>query len=148
MLAYDYPLLDVFVTMVAFIALRGLALAAWSTSWGTCSETMSTAGGQGGWIVFLVVLPYIGVLTYIVVRGHGMGLRELERPGATRRSSPTPATAGSGPADELAKLADLRPWCALRGRVQPAEGEDPQLTGQHPVPRTRSSGSPGVAVNS
>ena len=31
------------------------------------------------WCAFLILLPYIGVITYIVLRGTGMGAREIER---------------------------------------------------------------------
>jgi Short C-terminal domain/Phospholipase_D-nuclease N-terminal len=111
MLAYDYPLLDVFVSMV-FLILFVVWLVLLIHILGDLFRDRELGGvSKALWIVFLVVLPYIGVLTYIVMRGSGMGLRELERAQAHDdmiKAYALSTVAGLGPADELAKLADLR----------------------------------------
>ena len=67
---------------------------------------------KAAWIVFLVVLPYIGVLAYIVAHGTAWGSASSSAAQARGRSRRyalrPPPLAGSGTADELAKLADLR----------------------------------------
>jgi hypothetical protein len=75
---------------------------------------------KAGWVVLLVVFPYLGVLIYIGTRGSGMAVRAIERAQAqeTAMRSYVQATAGaSGTADELTKLADLRD----RGILSPEE---------------------------
>ncbi|MEV8516042.1 SHOCT domain-containing protein [Dactylosporangium sp. NPDC051484] len=80
-------------------------------------DSSMSGWGKAGWTVFLIVLPWIGALTYLIARGRSMNERAAERarqqeaqmrryirevvnePGAPRASSS---------ADELAKLADLR----------------------------------------
>jgi hypothetical protein len=63
------------------------------------------------WLIFVIVMPYIGVLVYVIVRGAGMGRRDA----ATARAQQDRFDAyvrevapGPSMADELAKLAKLR----------------------------------------
>ena len=111
MLAYDYPLLDVFMTLL-FIALFIVWLILLVHVLGDLFRDDEESGwAKAGWVLFLVVFPYIGVLAYIVARGHGMGMRTLERAQAQDQAlqSYVAATTGaSGTAEELTKLADLR----------------------------------------
>jgi hypothetical protein len=61
------------------------------------------------WVVFIVVLPYLGVLAYLLARGGKMHEHAIERvnaaDAAARRYIKRVA---SSPADEIAKLASLR----------------------------------------
>ena len=39
---------------------------------------------QGGfakamWVIFVIILPWLGILVYLIVRGHGMQERQLEQ---------------------------------------------------------------------
>ncbi|MTV24873.1 SHOCT domain-containing protein [Nitriliruptoraceae bacterium ZYF776] len=63
------------------------------------------------WVVAVLVLPYLGVLVYLVARGGSMHERSTERAAAAQRSVDTyiRETAGRpSTADELGKLARLR----------------------------------------
>ncbi len=60
------------------------------------------------WMLFIIVLPFLGVLAYLVVRGHTLHEHQEQdrsRFGAFRQSAPHPAPS---PAEELGKLAELR----------------------------------------
>ena len=81
---------------------------------------------KGGWCIFLIVLPWVGVLTYLVARGRSMGERaskEAAENDKAFRAYVREAAGGSsgtnGVADELAKLTDLRD----RGAISPADYE-------------------------
>jgi len=55
--------------------------------------------GKAGWVVLLVVLPYIGVFAYLIARGHTMGeraAREVGVGGRERRPSGTGVGGGLG----------------------------------------------------
>jgi len=68
------------------------------------------------WMLFIVVLPLVGVLGYLIVRGHTMHEHELQdhaRYAAFRRFEGS--AAASGPADDIGKLADLRDRGILSG---------------------------------
>lgn len=80
--------------------------------------------GKAGWTFFLILIPWLGALVYLIARGSSMNQRAMERAQqqdqAMReyvRQAAAPATAST--ADELAKLADLRD----RGVIAPADYE-------------------------
>ena len=64
------------------------------------------------WAIFVILIPWLGVLIYLIARGHKMqehALDDAQRQDAAMRSYvQTVAAPGGGTADELAKLADLR----------------------------------------
>ena len=68
--------------------------------------------GKAGWTLFLIVLPWLGALTYLIVRGKSMNeraraqaLRNEER--ARQYIQEVAADKPASTADELTKLADL-----------------------------------------
>jgi len=36
-------------------------------------------GGKTLWVIFVIVIPWLGLLVYLIVRGHGMQDRQLEQ---------------------------------------------------------------------
>jgi Short C-terminal domain/Phospholipase_D-nuclease N-terminal len=75
--------------------------------------------GKAGWIVVLLLVPFLGALIYLVARGDGMRERTV-REQADMRSHMDAyirETAGSSPADELHKLNELR----QKGAITDAE---------------------------
>ena len=65
-------------------------------------------GGFGKvlWIIFLVVLPYLGVFAYILTQGRGMGERQVAQ--VKQAQSDLREFVGFSPADELKKLDELK----------------------------------------
>lgn len=65
-------------------------------------------GGFGKvlWIIFLVVLPYLGVFAYILTQGRGMGERQVAH--VKQAQQDLRAFVGVSPADELEKLDKLK----------------------------------------
>ena len=62
------------------------------------------------WILFLIFIPFLTALVYLIVRGHGMRDRSIREQAEVRRhfESYVRETAGSTPVDELHKLNDLK----------------------------------------
>jgi ABC-type multidrug transport system fused ATPase/permease subunit len=63
------------------------------------------------WFIFVLILPLLGVLVYLIVRGgsmHERSVREAQRSEQQFRSYVQETAGSSTPADQLAKLADLR----------------------------------------
>ena len=98
------PLLDAFLTMMWFFLLfrvitdifRSKDLGGW---------------GKAGWLVFVIILPFVGVLVYLIARGHKMTERDVaqaQEQDQAFRAYVQDAAHGTGTADELTKLADLR----------------------------------------
>jgi Short C-terminal domain/Phospholipase_D-nuclease N-terminal len=63
------------------------------------------------WVIFVILVPYLGVFVYLIARGHKMSEHAIEAAqaqDAANRQYIQQVTAASSPADELAKLADLK----------------------------------------
>jgi hypothetical protein len=112
MLAYDYPLLNVFWTMIIFFLFVAWLMVLFRTIGDIIRSSDISGVGKFAWMLFVIVIPWLGVLVYILARGEGMTRRDLERMQAQQASFDSyvreTASSGSGPADELTKLADLR----------------------------------------
>jgi hypothetical protein len=67
------------------------------------------------WVLFLVFVPFITGLIYLIARGHGMAKRAAKEQGDAKREfdSYVREQAHSSPADELDKLQGLREKGAL-----------------------------------
>jgi uncharacterized membrane protein YcjF (UPF0283 family) len=67
---------------------------------------------KAAWALFIIVLPWLGALVYLIARGKSMNERARERAEQNEHAfrQYVQQTAASSPstADELAKLADLR----------------------------------------
>jgi ABC-type multidrug transport system fused ATPase/permease subunit len=66
--------------------------------------------GKAAWIIFLIFLPFLGTLIYLIARGSGMQERALaqQQEAQQQLDAYVKQTAGDGSAaDELAKLAKL-----------------------------------------
>lgn len=64
-----------------------------------------SGGKKALWIVFMIILPFIGVLTYIIVRPK-VTAQDVKL--AAQAEAAQNAVAGVSTADELAKLNELR----------------------------------------
>ena len=75
------------------------------------------------WVIFVIVLPYLGVFVYLIARGHKMSehaLQAAEAQDAAQRAYIQSAVGSSAStADELARLADLK----SQGVISDAEFE-------------------------
>jgi phospholipase D-like protein len=75
--------------------------------------------GKTGWLVFTIVLPFLGVFVYLIARGGEMADRDAARAQARDEASGAyvsqAAPEGGGTADNLAKLAELRDQGVISG---------------------------------
>ncbi len=64
------------------------------------------------WLIFVIILPFLGVFIYLIARGKDMGRRDVQQAQAQEEQFRTyvqqTAAESSSPADQLAKLANLR----------------------------------------
>jgi membrane protein implicated in regulation of membrane protease activity len=113
MLAVDYPLLNVFWTMLLFFV---FVLWIWTVVAVLIDLFRSpdlSGWGKGLWFVFVLFLPIFGVLCYLIARGHKMqehAVSDAQRQDQQMREY-VQSVAGNGSAstaDELSKLAALR----------------------------------------
>jgi hypothetical protein len=106
----NYPLLNIFWTMLEFF-LWILWFFLLFRVIGDIFRSEDLSGwGKAGWSLLVIIFPFLGVLIYVIARGGDMHKRDVQR--AQQADSVMRAyvkeAAGTGPSDELAKLAALR----------------------------------------
>ena len=110
MLAYDYPILGLFWTMMIFFLWIAWIILLFRVFADIFRSDMG-GGAKALWSIFVILAPFLGVFIYVIANGKAMGERDIAN--AQAREAEMQAyirqTAGSaGDADELAKLAALR----------------------------------------
>ena len=87
MLAYDYPLLGVFWTML-YLFLLFLWIWLLIAVFADIFRSHDLGGwGKALWTIFVVVLPFLGILVYLIARGGSMHERSEARLRNRKRSS-------------------------------------------------------------
>jgi Short C-terminal domain/Phospholipase_D-nuclease N-terminal len=104
--AADYPFLDVLWTMLIFFA---WVIWFWLliTVFADVFRRHDIGGGMKTlWIIFVIILPFLGVFIYLITQHEGMTERNLKREEAQQAYIRQVAGSG-GSADEIAKAKQL-----------------------------------------
>jgi len=120
----SYPLLNLFWTMFEFFL---WVIWIWILIWVFIDIFRShdlSGWAKALWFLFVLIIPLIGVLVYLIVRGDSMHERaarqaQQQDEEARRYIQQAAASSPASTADQLAKLADLRD----RGVITAAEFE-------------------------
>ena len=84
MLAADYPFLDLFWTMLLFF-LWIMWIWLLITIFGDIFRRHDASGWvKALWVVFLIFVPFLGVLVYLIAEGQNMARRDMEQAAAAR----------------------------------------------------------------
>jgi hypothetical protein len=109
-IAADYPFLDLLFTMIIFFA---WVVWIWMMIM-ILSDVFRRRDISGwpkaGWIVFLIVLPFVGVLAYLIAQHDGMAerrTRDLQDAETVMDDYVRPAAAAPRPAAEIEKATRL-----------------------------------------
>jgi hypothetical protein len=104
----DLPFLEVLWTMIIFFL--------WVAWIWTVIAVLSDVyrrhdiggGGKAGWTLLIILIPFLGVLIYLIAHGHGMADRSVKQAQEmqTQYDDHIRDVAG-GPASEIAKAKDL-----------------------------------------
>ncbi|GAA3291129.1 hypothetical protein GCM10020295_07160 [Streptomyces cinereospinus] len=76
-LAYDFPLLSMFWTLLWFFLWIMWFILLFRIIGDIFRDDTLSGWGKTGWLVFVIVLPFLGVFVYLIARGKGMGHREV-----------------------------------------------------------------------
>ena len=123
MLAYDYPLLGMFWTFLWFFLWIAWIVVLFRVIFDIFRSKDLGGFGKALWVIFVIILPFLGVLVYLIARGHSMSERDYEDAKAQEQAFQSyvrsaAGTGGGGTADELTKLAaSARPGRHQRRRV-------------------------------
>jgi uncharacterized membrane protein YcjF (UPF0283 family) len=110
-IAADYPFLDVFWTMILFFS-----WVVWIWMIVVILTDVFRRSDIGGWakalwVIFLIVLPFIGVLVYLIAEHKGLQERNEQRAQAAQQQFDDhvrSVAASEGPAAEIEKADALR----------------------------------------
>jgi hypothetical protein len=111
MLGSNYPLLNAFWTILYFFIFFLWLMILFRVIWDVFRSHDLGGWGKAGWLLFILVLPFLGVFVYLIARGgsmHERDVRVAQAQSQALRSWMQDGGAGVSTADELAKLADLK----------------------------------------
>ena len=110
---YQYPILDFFLTMLYFFL-----FVIWIWLLIMVFVDIFRSRDMGGWakalwVIFVIILPFLGVFVYLIARGSKMHERAAQEAADQQKAfdayvKETAGTAGTSSADQLSKLADLK----------------------------------------
>jgi ABC-type transport system involved in cytochrome bd biosynthesis fused ATPase/permease subunit len=110
---YRYPILDFFLTMLYFFL-----FVIWIWLLIMVFMDIFRSHDMGGWakalwVIFIIILPFLGVFVYLIARGGKMRDRAARDAAQQQRAfdqyvQQTAGTSGNTTADQLATLADLK----------------------------------------
>ncbi|MFF8832499.1 SHOCT domain-containing protein [Streptomyces sp. NPDC015131] len=146
-LAYDYPLLSVFWSILLFFLWIMWFVLLFRVVTDIFRDDDLSGWAKTGWLVFAILLPFLGVFVYVIARGRNMGRREIAQARAQQEdfNAYIRQAAGGGrtsSVDELAKLSEIR----SRGDITDEEfrrAKDLVLAGHGPAERQSGSVPPG-----
>lgn len=119
-LAYDYPVLGAFWTVMwVFLWVMWLVLL-FRIVTDVFRDRSLSGWAKAGWLLFLILIPFLGALVYVIARGREMGRREIRHAQEQQEAVNDyirQAAAGSGEVEQLARLSDLK----ARGDISEAE---------------------------
>ena len=109
MVAASYPFLDVLWSMVIFFM---FVIWIWIliSIFADIFRRRDIGGGMKAiWMIFVIVLPYLGVFIYLIAEHDGMAERSMEQMKAARAQQDDyiKSVAGSSPADQVAQAKSL-----------------------------------------
>jgi ABC-type multidrug transport system fused ATPase/permease subunit len=113
MIASSYPILDAFLTMLYFFL-----FIIWIWLLITVFIDIFRSRDMGGmakalWVIFVIILPFLGVFVYLIARGGKMHERAAAEAAQQQKAFDSyvrqaAGTDGADTASQLSKLADLK----------------------------------------
>ncbi|GGY18644.1 SHOCT domain-containing protein [Streptomyces tanashiensis] len=110
----DYPLLNVFWTMMWFFLWIMWLFLLFKVITDIFRDHELNGWAKAGWLIFCILLPFLGVFVYVIARGKGMSRRDVKQAKESEAAfqdyirKTAGAQGGGGATDELARLADLK----------------------------------------
>ena len=110
--SYQYPILDFFLTMLYFFL-----FIIWIWLLIMVFMDIFRSHDMGGfakalWVIFVILLPFLGVFVYLIARGGKMHERQAQQAAEQQKQFDTYVKQAAGTADttadQLSKLADLK----------------------------------------
>ncbi|MFD3652864.1 PLDc N-terminal domain-containing protein [Streptomyces sp. NPDC058620] len=123
----DYPLLNVFLTMLYLFLWVLWFFLLFKVVTDIFRDHSLSGWGKAAWLILVILLPYLGVLVYLIARGRSMGERDVKQvrdqeaafKQYVRQAAGSEGGGGSSHVTDLANLAQLKD----KGDLTPEEYE-------------------------
>jgi Short C-terminal domain/Phospholipase_D-nuclease N-terminal len=109
-IAADYPFLDIFWTMLVFFAWVIWFVILFRVIVDVFRRHDISGWGKTGWLIFVIILPFLGVFVYLIASGKGMAERDMQQSQAAKSQFDDyvkSVSAEAGPAAEIEKAKGL-----------------------------------------
>ena len=119
MLIADYSLGDALLTVLEIFLLFAWFWILITVIGDLFRDHQISGWAKAGWVLLLIVVPFLGTLIYLIARGEGMRERAVKEQADMRKHMDAyiRETAESSPVDELHKLSELKD----KGAISDAE---------------------------
>jgi hypothetical protein len=109
LIATSYPFLEVFWTMLIFFAFFIWIWILFTVFTDVFRRADISGWGKAGWIIFVIVLPYLGVFVYLIAEHKGMTERTVNQQEAakTQMDEYVRSVARNDPTEQIAKGEEL-----------------------------------------
>ncbi len=108
LLATEYPFLDILWTMIIFFAWVAWLWTVFAVLADVFRRDDIGGWGKAGWVVFVIVVPFLGVLIYLIAEHDGMQERSLAQAKTQKAAFDSYVReASGGSAAEIAKAKEL-----------------------------------------
>jgi hypothetical protein len=84
LIAADYPFMDVFWSILIFFLWFAWLLLLFRIFADIFRRHDISGWGKAAWCAFVIILPFLGVLVYLIANGTDMGRRDMEQSAAAR----------------------------------------------------------------
>ncbi len=113
MLGSSYPVLDAFLTMLYFFLFFIWIWLLIMVFMDIFRSHDLGGGAKALWVIFVIILPFLGVFVYLLARGGKMHERQAAEAAQQQKAfdqyvRQTAGTSGEDTASQLSKLADLK----------------------------------------
>ena len=113
MLASSYPVLDIFLTTLYFFIFIIWLWLLFMVFIDIFRSHDLKGWAKGLWVIGIIIMPYLGVLVYLIFRGGKMHERAAQQAAQQQKAfdqyvKQAAGTPGNSTADQLAKLANVK----------------------------------------
>jgi hypothetical protein len=108
MIATSYPFLEVFWTMLIFFFFIVWLWILFTVFADVFRRDDISGLGKAAWIIFVIVLPYLGVFVYLIAEHRGMTERTISRQHAAKSEMDQYVQSVAGGSDPTAQIANAK----------------------------------------
>ena len=108
LIATVYPLLEVFWTMLIFFAFFIWVWILFTVFADLFRRHDISGWGKTGWIIFVIIVPYLGVFVYLIAEHKGMTERTIQQQQTAKTEMDQYVQSVAGQADPAAQIAKAK----------------------------------------